>query len=183
MDPKQQADAFLKGAQLRFTEANDLWQTLKKADEIALARQVLEHVGETGALLDKVPADRPLRQKRCRELALLTSKDPELAASLRHDAALAILANEYDLADPALNGNAEVLGIAAGIHKRRWQDLGRLQDLQAAAALYTRGAGSELGEDAYAHINAAFLDDVLASLGDDAATRRASMLDGRVAGR
>jgi hypothetical protein len=41
------------------------------------------------------------------------------------------------------------VGIAGGIRKRRWNDLGQLQDLRAAAAFYERGAKNAYGDDAY----------------------------------
>ena len=163
-----QARQYLGGEMLSFNEANFLWQRLTDEDEISLARQVLARLREDR---DLVPASSS--KELCRQEALLTSKDPELGAAFRHDRALALMSHEFCLADPALDGDAETLGIAAGIHKRRWQDLGRLEDLQAAAALYTRAAGPKLGEDAYPHINAAFLEDVLAHAGDAPVERRA----------
>jgi hypothetical protein len=81
--------------------------------------------------------------------AELTSKDPELNAAERHDRAIAMLSEKFDLNSPALDGNGEVLGTAAGIYKRRWQDLGRFDDLKTSADLYARGALGSLGQDAH----------------------------------
>ena len=56
--------------------------------------------------------------------------------------------------------------------KRQWEDPGQFDDLRAAAEFYRRGALGDLGDDAYAHINSAFLEDVLASRGDETAVRQ-----------
>ena len=167
------ARAFLAGKALPFEEANVLWKDLQKADELSLARRVLERVRDGKGLMDSVPADRRTRTKLCQQEALLTSKDPELNTTVRHDRGVQILEEELgDLQDPALDGDAETLGIAGGILKRRWSHLGQLEDLRKAARFYQRGAGKDLGEDAYAHINAAFLDDLLAHTGDEPMVRK-----------
>ena len=167
------ARAFLAGKALPFEEANVLWKDLQKADELSLARRVLERVRDGKGLMDSVPADRRTRTKLCQQEALLTSKDPELNTTVRHDRAVKILEEEFGaLQDPSLDGDAETLGIAGGIFKRRWNHLGQLEDLRAAAQFYHRGAGKDLGEDAYAHINAAFLDDLLAHIGDEPMVRK-----------
>ena len=93
-------------------------------------------------------------------------------ADSRHDQALEILRRRFALDSPELDGDAETLGIAGGIHKRRWEDLGQLEDLRQAARYYQRGAGRDLGTDAYAHINAAFLEDLVAEAGDEPEVRR-----------
>jgi hypothetical protein len=80
---------------------------------------------------------------------------------LRHDKALEILSDMFDLDDPSLNGDAETLGIAGGICKRRWLDLGQFEDLQRAAEYYRRAMPKQLIEDGYAHINAAFMQELL----------------------
>jgi predicted acylesterase/phospholipase RssA len=169
---KERAHAFFAGTPLMFDEANALWKDLKTADEISLARRVLERLRDGRGLVDKLPADRKTRHRLCQQEALLTSKDPELSTARRHDRALEILSEEFDLQDPALDGDAETLGIAGGILKRRWNDLGQIEDLRKAARLYERGAGTGLGEDAYTQINAAFIDDLLAQIGDDPVVRK-----------
>jgi predicted acylesterase/phospholipase RssA len=68
----------------------------------------------------------------------------------------------FDLENAALNGDAETLGIAGGICKRRWMDLGQYEDLRRAAEYYRRGALGPVGDDGYAQINAAFMQDLLA---------------------
>ena len=169
------ARAYLAGRDLTFAEADSLWRGLKAADDLSLARRVLERMRLKKGLIGGFPADRKTRTKLCQQHALLTSKDRELSATIRHDLALEILVDGFgDLNDDSLDGDAETLGIAGGILKRRWNDLGRLEDLRQAARYYERGAGPELGSDGYAHINAAFLEDLLAHGGDEPAARRAS---------
>src|SRR5262249_42363713 len=109
----------------------------------------------------------------CRQEALLTSKDPELDTATRHDEALNLLTSGFEfIENKELAGDSETLGIAGGICKRRWNDLGQLKDLVQAAEFYERAAKDELGDDAYPHINAAFLEDLLAAAGDRPAERR-----------
>jgi predicted acylesterase/phospholipase RssA len=169
---RNRARASLAGKNLAFADAQQLWRDLKKADEISLARRVLERLRDRKGILDSPPADGTTKRRLCQQEAILTSKDSELSAALRHDRALKILSEEFDLEDPALDGDAETLGIAGGILKRRWSDLGEIEDLRKAARLYERGAGKDLGQDAYPHINAAFLDDLLADLGDNPGVRK-----------
>ena len=166
--------AFLRGEQLAFAEAQALWKECRDADELSLARAVLARLRhDESALIDEVPRARLTRDRLCTDEAQLTSKDPECASSVRHDRALAVLAKEFDISSPTMDGRAEILGVAGGIHKRRWQDLGQLGDLKKAIEYYERGGRSGLGEDAYCQVNEAFLNDVLAVLGDDAENRQA----------
>lgn len=170
-DAISQARAFLGGEALAFAVADALWQQLNERDEISLARSVLAKIRHSdGALLDQVPVER--RDELCRQEALLTSKDPEVASSIRHDRAMKILSDGFKLDSSTLDGDGETLGIAGGIYKRRWGDLGQLEDLKRAARLYERGARGALGDDAYPHINSAFLDDLLAAAGDEPAKRQ-----------
>ena len=118
-----------------------------------------------GALKPGPPPHTDAIDELFRAEAELTSKDPELNAAERHGRALEILAKRFDVRSPRYDGNAELLGTAAGIYKRRWQDLGRFDDLKASADFYARGAVGSLGADAYAQINAAFLDDLVAAQG------------------
>jgi len=84
---------------------------------------------------------------------------------------------EFNLDAPSFT-DQETLGLAGGIYKRRWFDLGQFSDLQCAVSYYERGARGPLGEDAYTQINAAFMQDLitgaymqdlLARAGDDPA--------------
>jgi predicted acylesterase/phospholipase RssA len=172
------ARRFLAGEDLQFEDAKKLWKQLKKDDELALARRILERMREEPkSISDGVPGS--ARDELCQQEALLTSKDPELSAAVRHDMALGLLRQGFtylDKKDPADKGGpvarAETLGIAGGICKRRWNDLGQLKDLLQAGEFYQRGAQCEMGEDAYPHINAAFVEDLLAAAGDDPVERR-----------
>ena len=173
-DTVSHARKFLRGEQLKFAEANELWKRLKEEDQLSLARQVLRQLREKPLCLsDGVPNDAPTKEILCRQEALVTSKDPEFDAATRHDEALDLLANGFAfIENKKLAGDEETLGIAGGICKRRWNDLGQLKDLVQAAEFYERAAKNELGDDAYPHINAAFLEDLLAAAGDRPAERR-----------
>jgi predicted acylesterase/phospholipase RssA len=173
-DAINHARKFLRGEQLKFAEANELWKRLKQEDQLSLARQVLRQLRERPLCLsDGLPNDTPTKEILCRQEALLTSKDPELDAAIRHDEALTLLADVFGFIENAeLAGDGETLGIAGGICKRRWNDLGQLKDLVKAAEFYERAAKNELGDDAYPHINAAFIEDLLAAAGDRPAERR-----------
>ena len=169
------ADRFLAGEQMKFADVNAKWQQLRDEDQLSLARRVLERLREEpDCLLDgPVPNVTETRDMLCQQEALLTSKDAELNAASRHNEALALLADRFTFIDnKTQNGDTETLGIAGGIAKRRWNDLGQLKDLLAAADFYGRGASNDLGDDAYPHINAAFVEDLLAAAGDRPDERR-----------
>ena len=97
---------------------------------------------ESDIVIDKFTRDRSLRAQLCQQEALLTSKDEELSAAARHSRAIELLENEFG--DLLALTDAETLGIAAGIYKRKWFDLGQLPDLEESAKLYQRGAEGEL---------------------------------------
>ena len=156
------AHAFLGGASVRFEAANKLWKQLKDENELSLARLVIARIRRGEGLLDELPSTWEIKARLCQQHAELTSKDPELSASSRHHTAIKILRETFDLDNASLDGDAETLGIAGGICKRRWMDLGQYEDLLCAAKYYTRGAKSKVGDDGYAHINAAFMQDLLA---------------------
>jgi hypothetical protein len=165
----KEARKFLGGEKLRFGDATALWKQLKKEDHLSLARSVIQRMRKKP---ERLIGGMPNQAKNtlCREEALLTSKDPELSAANRHDEALKLLAEGFDYIEneaPTEGGRSyergDTLGIAGGICKRRWNDLGRLEDLLASAAFYQRGAECDMGDDAYPHINAAFVEDLLAA--------------------
>ena len=151
---------YLGGAAQVFEALNKLRKQLKSVNEITLARRVIAKMRKEEDLLDELPPSQ--KPDLCRQHAELTSKDPELSVNSRHDIALRILGEVFDLGNAALNGDAETLGIAGGICKRRWIDLGQYEDLQRAAEYYRRGALGPVGDDGYAQINAAFMQDLLA---------------------
>ncbi len=170
-EAREQALRFLAGEKLSFQEADGLWRQFKS--EPSLARLVLERIRTCDSLSDGLPEEPELLDKLCQQHALLTGKDLELNAGVRHDRALQILGERFDLARPQLDGDPETLGIAGGIHKRRFDDLGQVEDLRRSARYYQRAAAGPLGEDAYTQINAAFLEDLLADTGDEPDARRA----------
>lgn len=177
MDRRTRARQFLSGETLSFSEADALWTELKQSD-LSLARAVLSHLRDglmagradivTGADTVTPSVRTMLRQNE----AMLTSKDPELSSATKHDCALDILRGDLDLDDPALDHDPETLGVAAGIYKRRWYELGQLGDLKRAARYYDRAAAGPVGVDAYAQVNAAFVEDLVASTGDRPDERR-----------
>jgi tetratricopeptide (TPR) repeat protein len=172
-DAVKRARKFLAGERLKFEQANALWKQLKEENQLSLVRRVLEQVRQKpNCVSDGVPSDGAINDTLCREEALLTSKDPELNSATRHDEALTLLARGFKINSKELDGDVETLGIAGGICKRKWKDLVQLKDLVQAAEFYERGAKGELGDDAYPHINAAFLDDLLAAAGDRPDERR-----------
>ena len=179
-DARARAHRFLEGEPLTFAEADQLWRKLKS--DTSLARSVLARLRTSNSLLDDLPNDKSLLDKLCQQHAMLTSKDLELSAGLRHDQALHILGKRFELASRELDNDPETLGIAGGIHKRRFDDLGQLEDLRHSAGYYRRGADGQLGDDAYTQINAAFLEDLLADAGDEpeARSKRADDLRRRI---
>jgi predicted acylesterase/phospholipase RssA len=160
------ARSFLSGEALTLEEAKVLWQRLQENNEISAARAVLARIREEDSLVDRSGLSVTVRHELLRQEAMLTSKDPELSSATRHDQAIALLSQGFDLNDVSLT-DPETLGIAAGIYKRRWFELGQLADLRCAASLYERGARGPMGDDAYPQINAAFLQDLLARAGDE----------------
>lgn len=171
-DHVSRAASFLAGTQLTVPELEALRNACLAVNDVSTGREVIEHARKhPKSVRDMDKATRRQQDKLWIREAVLTSKDPELAASYRHDEALRLLAQRFGmLEDPDLD-DPEVLGVAGGICKRRWQDLGQSVDLRRAASLYERGARKGLGSDAYCQINAAFLDELLASLGDDRDSR------------
>jgi predicted acylesterase/phospholipase RssA len=168
------AGRFLANERLRFAEADALWKELKRCDQLSLARRVLARMRqESDCLSDGVPNQKATRDKLRQQEALLTSKDPELDAAIRHDDAVKLLADRFDfIEDKTIGGDGETLGIAGGICKRKWLDLGQVKDLLQATDFYERGAQNEFGADAYPHINAAFVNDLLAAMGNQPEKRK-----------
>jgi hypothetical protein len=70
---------------------------------------------------------------------MLTSKDQKINVSERHARALDVLGEEFNLDDQALDGNAETLGMAGGILKRRWSELGQIEAPASGGTLRKRG--------------------------------------------
>ena len=159
------ADAYLSGRDFSLQDVDALWRALRARDDLSRARRVLARVRQGRGLSGALP-DEQMRRVWCQQHASLTSKDTEVPADRRHTLALCILSDLGNLDDGKFDADGETLGIAAGILKRRWNDLGDSDDLRRAAAFYARASGPNLGVDAYPHINAAFLNDILAAAGD-----------------
>lgn len=155
------AERLIQGKAMTVTEVDALWQACRTDEAFSHARRLLRRRREGAPQIgparpgDPAPVDaQTLREQH----ALMTSKDPDLAASLRHDWALQLL--QADLT----HSSAETLGIAGGIWKRRWELDGRVQSLEASLQHY-RAAVDRLGvtaEQGYPAINAAFVADLLA---------------------
>ncbi|MCC7191343.1 MAG: patatin-like phospholipase family protein [Phycisphaeraceae bacterium] len=100
-----------------------------------------------------------MRVKMAAAAALYTAKDKHRPINERYDEALDLIP------DIATTRDQETLGVAGGIYKRKWFLTGRKQDLEAAAALYLRGAREGIARDlGYTAINAAFVLDVLSQI-------------------
>jgi predicted acylesterase/phospholipase RssA len=130
----------------------DLAGVLRDHQHFAFARRLLQHAR------DQDPVDEKLRQQH----ALCTYKDLELPAIRRFDRALRILQSDGSLASST---DAETLGIAGAIFKRRWEVDAKRIDLECARWCYRRGfQQSGHPQQWYAGINAAFVADQLAGL-------------------
>ncbi len=135
---------------------------------VALAKLLRDHqyFGYARRLLGRVRHDGGDTEKLRQQHALCTYKDMELPTAPRLEAALKIL-GEGD--PPETSRDAETLGIAGAICKRKWVLEARRDDLEKALWYYERGfAQREHPEWAYAGINAAFASDQLARLEKDA---------------
>lgn len=166
------AEQLIQGRPMAVTDVDQLWKACKTDEAFSHARRVLRRRLDNAPHIGPPPpgdTSAPEAAHKVREqLALMTSKDPDLAASMRHDWALQIL--QPDLAQ----GSAEALGIAGGIYKRRWEADGRVQNLELALQHY-RAPVDRLGvaaEQGYPAINAAFVADLLARQTLDAVMRQ-----------
>jgi predicted acylesterase/phospholipase RssA len=191
------AERFIGGLSLSTDEVDALWKACKTDEAFSHARRVL-HRRRTRAAHIRPAApgyEPPTPQKLREQLALMTSKDPDLAASVRHAWALGIL-------EPVMaTSSAETLGIAGGIWKRQWEWDGKISSLEQSLLHYLgpiergqpdppalpidRDGRGVTAEDGYPAINAAFVCDLLAHRTGDAASRdgyraRADVLRARI---
>ncbi|MCG6860126.1 MAG: patatin-like phospholipase family protein [Chromatiaceae bacterium] len=126
------------------------------------ARRLAAHVADDERLGAELGIE--LRQK----WALWTSQNPDGPDDSRHDEALRILDGIKGIEGGAslkATTDAETLGIAGGICKRKWLATGQRQTLEDSLRYYERGAEQGIEQDTgYTAINAAFILDVLASM-------------------
>jgi predicted acylesterase/phospholipase RssA len=173
------AKAYLRGAALTQEEIYGtdkkagLWKQLKKELEFGFAHRVLAHFEDE----DRFALSNDQRAKVCQQHALCLSKDPDTSAAVRHDEALTILRKRFDLPPDLAAENTtedqETLGIAGGIWKRKYRAFGQIEDLKRSLRCYELGyAGGPANDYGYTAINAAFVNDFLAHLGDRPAERR-----------
>lgn len=164
------AERLIQGEAMTVTEVDTLWQACRTDEAFSHARRLLRRRRESAPQIGPArPGDTaPVAAQTLREQhAMMTSKDPDLAASLRHGWALDLL--QADLT----HSSAETLGIAGGIWKRRWEFDGRVQSLEASLQHY-RAAVDRLGvaaDQGYPAVNAAFVADLLARQTLDRAIR------------
>lgn len=168
-----------RGAKVGSAEAFKIAKKLADLQCMDAARLLAEHIHADTTLPD---ADRvEVRQK----WALWTSKNPDAPDDSKHDDALAILDGIQAIPGHrslALTTDPETLGIAGGICKRRWIVDGQRQSLEQSLRFYERGVEQGIATDnGYTAINAAFVQDLLASLdGEELPTARAQQLRQRV---
>lgn len=157
----ERANAIRRGTKVDPDEGFALAKQLAKARHLDTARRLAQHLADGEALAG--PAALELLQK----LALWTSQNPDAADDSKHDEALAILDRIARIAGGATlatTRDAETLGIAGGICKRKWLTSGEQRVLELSLAYYTRGAQAGIEVDnGYTAINQAFILDLLAS--------------------
>lgn len=179
------AERFIAGTSMAMDEVDQLWKACKADEAFSHARRVLKR-RRTGApnIVAPPPGYQPPSAQKLREqAALMTSKDPDLSAAVRHDWALTML--EADLQ----TSSAETLGIAGGIWKRRWELDGNVASLEkslrhylapverdrppgATDAAHDRDGRGVTAEEGYPAINAAFVCDLLARQTHDELSRQ-----------
>lgn len=155
----QLAKEILRGRQSPPRECLSLALELKKERTFGYARRVLKLALRN---LKNLPADSDpkLRLKLTQQLALCTFKDPDLVLELRLDQALNILC-EVDNLETTFD--ADTLGLAGAINKRKWEVDGQLRHLVRAYHYHRRGYEQGIANDfGYNAINTAFLLDLLA---------------------
>jgi predicted acylesterase/phospholipase RssA len=142
-------------------DADDLFtlaKELKKQNLFGAARRVLERARRV---------DPEQRLELIQQHALCTYKDPDVPAHRALDDALRILEQDADL---ARTQDAETLGLAGAIFKRKWHTDGDKQHLESSLAYYFRGYQQGTpSERGYTGINAAYVLELLAHVEDEQA--------------
>jgi predicted acylesterase/phospholipase RssA len=179
------AERFIGGVSLSVDEVDAVWKACKADEAFSHARRVLRRRQPNASYVRDAPQEyrAPAPQQLREQAALMTSKDPDLAASVRHKWALRILEPDLDKSTP------ETLGIAGGIWKRQWEWDGKISSLEQSLKHYLapierdqppppelpidRDGRGVTAEDGYPAINAAFVCDLLAQQTGDATSRAA----------
>ena len=158
-------------------ELLSLARQLKAIQKFNLARRVL-------AVASGRDCDPDLQRKIRQQYSSCTEKDPDLPLERRYKRALDIIqpllaeAEDYlrhpnpsQSSKQAIEAQQETFGIAAAIHKRRWQVDAQISHLIQAQELYEKGwqlgaawVGPGIPDQGYTGINAAFVLDLLAQL-------------------
>jgi predicted acylesterase/phospholipase RssA len=173
------------------TETLRLAKELRDEQAYELARQVSalacarwkKHT-ETKEYAASDEEEKKAHKKKLRELLRVEVtciyKDLELPAEESLPLALKTLADGGF--DPEKTADPEMLGLAGAIHKRWWEYDGQRRHLEDSLLFYRRAYGGNVTvDDGYQAINAAFVIDLLASLGDaksDAWRKRRKEADG-----
>lgn len=171
MDRKSIQELLDQSNRIRRGEKQDPDTVFQLAKALA-GRQKMEAARRLAQHLSTYKDLEPALALRLHQLwALWTSKNPDAPDDRKHTEALAILDAIRTVPDgESLESttNEETLGIAGGICKRRWQVDGRRESLEDSLAYYERGVRQGVRTDkGYTAINAAFVNDLLASLADD----------------
>ena len=104
------AEDFISGEERTADQVDAIWRSCKKDEAFSHARRLLRRRTDPKTrTISRPPANHetaPSPQELIEQFALMTSKDPDLAASIRHDWALRILRPNLQ------TSSAETLGIA-----------------------------------------------------------------------
>jgi predicted acylesterase/phospholipase RssA len=134
------------------TNRRPLAELLKRHGQFGYARRLF------GQLSKAAPKDEKLRQ----QYALSVYKDMELPTARRLDRALEILREGGSLESST---DAETLGLAGAVYKRKWDADAKRADLESSHWCYDRGwQQNGHPQQDYAGVNAAFVLDQLAEL-------------------
>jgi predicted acylesterase/phospholipase RssA len=136
----------------------ELAELLSEHQQFGYARRLFGRARALDAESGEPDPER-LRQRH----AFCTYKDMELPVVRRLERALEILGGEAELEHST---NAETLGLAGAVCKRKWEVGARRADLERSLGYYERGLEHAANEQerAYTAINAAFVSDQLAAL-------------------
>jgi predicted acylesterase/phospholipase RssA len=142
-------------------EKYELAMSLKDANQFGIARKLLGRVKPDKIVDTKKAPPVKIGQQH----ALCTYKDPDLPADSRLKRAFEILKKTDD---PKSSTDPETLGLAGAIYKRMWEFDAQTRHLERSLTYYTRGYKTKKpGENGYDYgytgINAAFIQDLLAS--------------------